>query len=83
MHLPPEVGLGRTVTNDELIGPKLVGEGSIDLGPVNQIEGDELIDIDVGPLEEGLGVAQIYKGSGRGSLDVVDTDLRPSRMRQS
>ena len=50
------------IQGDELIEPKLVGEGSNDLGPIDQIEGDELIDVDVGPLEEGLGVAWIYRG---------------------
>ena len=39
-------------------------EGSTDLGPVDWIEGDELIDVGVGPLEEGLDVEWIYKGAG-------------------
>jgi hypothetical protein len=71
------------IQGDELIEPKLVGEGSNDLGPIDQIEGDELIDVDVGPLEEGLGVAWIYRGTRRGSPVVSGTDLWPSRAQQS
>jgi hypothetical protein len=55
----------------ELIGHKLAGEGSTDLGYIDWIEGDELIDVSVGPLEEGLDMAQIYRGKGM--------DLRSSR----
>jgi hypothetical protein len=50
------------IQGDELIGPKLAGEGSNDLGTVDRIEGDELSDVGVGPLEEGLSVAWIYRG---------------------
>jgi hypothetical protein len=67
------------IQGDEIIGPKLAREGNTDLGPVDQIEGDELIDIGVGPLEEGLDMARIYKGGrarisgrrGHGSLAVA------------
>jgi len=33
------------------------GEGSADLGPVDGVGGDELVDVGVGPLGEGLGAA--------------------------
>jgi hypothetical protein len=36
------------IQGDELTGPKLTGEERTYLGLVDQIEGDELIDIDVG-----------------------------------
>jgi hypothetical protein len=45
------------IQDNEINGPKLAGEGSTDLGPVDWIEGNELINVGVGPLEKGLGVA--------------------------
>lgn len=63
------------IQDDELIGPKLAGEGSTDLGHIDRIEGDELIDVGVGQLEEGLSVARIYRWDGHGSLVVGGTNL--------
>jgi hypothetical protein len=53
------------IQDDKLIGPKLAGEANTDLGLIDRIEGDELIDVGVGPLEEGLGVEWIYRGRAR------------------